>query len=269
MSAVQKFIELPTELIFNVLLALNDENLANVCQTNKRATNMCKDDSFWNKRIRHIFNYKLAKYKGKNSTYREMYDFFRRYNISRRYNTQTSFEVLLIHAADLGHLGIVKYLVEEKEADINYQKERALDNASFNGHLFVVKYLVAKGANIHSESENPLIYASYNGKLSVVRFLVTKGANIHARHDGALVQASARGHLPVIKYLLVKGANINAQDILTKAAFPRGLLVVKYLIEHGAEIHPETFENIKKLSIIHKEYLELAQYLEKYLERNL
>ncbi len=234
-SSTQQLTELPSDLVFNILLPLTDENLANMCQTNKAAADVCSNDLFWNERIKHIFDYKLAKYKGKDLTYKEIYDFFRRYDVSRRYNIQTPVDILLFKAAELGHLGIVKYLIKEKEANIHYEDDLALVNASYNGHLSVVKYLLARGANIH------------------------------ARNDEALVRASAQGNIPVIQYLLDNGADIKAQDILATAPFPRGLGVVKYLVNHGAIIYPKTFENIQKLSTKHKVYLELAQYLEQYI----
>ena len=53
-----------------------------------------------------------------------------------------------IEAAAKGHLDVLKYLIDEKNAPISFD---AVDHAAKNGHLAVVKYLVDKGAKIESE----------------------------------------------------------------------------------------------------------------------
>ncbi len=112
--------------------------------------------------------------------------------------------------AAVGSLDKVK---EEVEAgvDIEYTGSRAttaLAEASSNGHLTIVKYLISKGANIEtfSESGTPLLLASYEGHLDIVKYLVEKGAGKSVRNDysgeTALDSAAGNGHLDVVKYLI-------------------------------------------------------------------
>ena len=85
-----------------------------------------------------------------------------------------------------GELEIVKYLVEEKRANINKKEEKngcnALHCASMYGHLGIVKYLVEeKGANINEKEQDgktALHYASESGYLEIVKYLVEKGADL-------------------------------------------------------------------------------------------
>lgn len=55
----------------------------------------------------------------------------------------------LSRASYSGHLDIVKYLIEEKDADIHYRNDTAFRNACEGGYVEMVKYLIDKGTNIY------------------------------------------------------------------------------------------------------------------------
>jgi ankyrin repeat protein len=74
-----------------------------------------------------------------------------------------------------------------------------LFNASLDGSLEVVKYLVEQGADIHDNNDLVLIWA--RGHLEVVKYLVEQGADIHAKNDAALKWASENGYYEVVIYL--------------------------------------------------------------------
>jgi len=76
-----------------------------------------------------------------------------------------------------------------------------LKQASYEGHLNVVKYLVSKGADIHAGDDESLRWASYEGHLNVVKYLVSKGANVEAWDDWALQWAKVNNHTYVVNYL--------------------------------------------------------------------
>jgi ankyrin repeat protein len=85
-------------------------------------------------------------------------------------------EKALCWAAQYGHHNIVKFLIEHYAmAKPSEVLTRALDRATYNGHLEVVKELVKHGANIHGatgENGNVIAYAIERGHLDVVEFLV-------------------------------------------------------------------------------------------------
>ena len=161
--------------------------------------------------------------------------------------------------AAVGSLDKVK---EEVEAgvDIEYIGSRAttaLAEASFNGHLTIVKYLITKGANIEtfSESGTPLLLASDNGHLDIVKYLVEKGADKSVRNDysgdTALDSAAGSGHLDVVKYLIdfkieEESAFVTVETVLFWNASRGGHInVVEYLLkEKDVDIniasHPES-----------------------------
>lgn len=65
------------------------------------------------------------------------------------------------------------------------------------------------------EGISPLIAASSEGHLEVVKLLIAAGANVNGKDQDdttALMAASARGHLDVVKELVAGGAKVNEQN---------------------------------------------------------
>ena len=55
-------------------------------------------------------------------------------------------------------------------------------NASENGHLEIVKYLVERGADLNAKANSKstaLIYAYKEDHLEIVKYLVEHGANVY------------------------------------------------------------------------------------------
>ena len=93
--------------------------------------------------------------------------------VSKRYLQQAQWKKQgLWKLVEKGDADGVKYLVERCEADVYTRKDDALQLASHNGHLDVVRFLVECGADVHAHHGWALRWASWNGHLDVVRFLV-------------------------------------------------------------------------------------------------
>ena len=75
-------------------------------------------------------------------------------------------------------------MVQQKRIDIKLillTKNRFLLNASHNGHLNIVEFLVSHGANVNAKNNNnetPLHIAWKNGHKDIVEYLVSHGANV-------------------------------------------------------------------------------------------
>jgi len=71
-----------------------------------------------------------------------------------------------------------------------------------NGHMEMVKYLVARGANVRDDNDYALVWAAASGHLEMVKYLVSHGANVRAQDDKALRLSSTHARLAVINYLV-------------------------------------------------------------------
>jgi len=140
-----------------------------------------------------------------NEDIKTMYD---SYSIERLEN-------YLSDACFLGHIDKVKYLIEEKNVDINFNDDEAIREACRSGNLNVVQYLLTsptinKHSNVNNFSENginALASASIGGHLNVVKYLLTSNdllikADIYLQDNNAFKLACYRKHDDIIKFLI-------------------------------------------------------------------
>ena len=223
---------LSKDILIELAIELDLPDIINWCRLNKRFDEFtCKSDVFWRRKFIHDYG-DYSKVLG--LSWREFYKYVtvtkpndllwkgveknvlsyvvvalkRGANIN---NIRILFTPLS-KASKRGQLEIVKYLVEQGGADINFRNGQALGEASYDGQLEVVKYLVGQGMNDNAVVDQALMYASENGHLEVVKYLVENGADVRFADDYALRRASRNGHLEVVKYLVEHGADVHARD---------------------------------------------------------
>jgi ankyrin repeat protein len=127
----------------------------------------------------------------------------------------------LIYAAKSDENMIVKYLVIEREVDVNFQYngKTSLHYASMYGHFDVVKFLVKRGAEVNKQEDKTLLtalhYAGARGLLKIIKFLMDNGANSNLRDKQGktcLHYSVIFGDVEVVKYLTEKVEDVNAAD---------------------------------------------------------
>ena len=121
-------------------------------------------------------------------------------------------------ASQIGSLAGVKYWHAQDPSTIHQKRASYLNRtplhlSSLNGHLDIVKFLLAQGVEVDPEDyikSTPLMKASLNGHVDIVNALLDKGANLRLQ-DGfkntPLHYAVDAIQLPVIKVLVARGAD--------------------------------------------------------------
>ncbi|XP_076458680.1 ankyrin repeat and KH domain-containing protein 1-like isoform X4 [Babylonia areolata] len=160
----------------------------------------------------------------------------------------------LMEAAREGH-GEMVVLLLSHGADINAQteetQETALTLACCGGFKEVAEFLIKAGADLELGCSTPLMEASQEGHLDLVDFLLGEASNVHAQtgtNDTALTYACENGHTDVAMRLLSHGAFLEHESEggrtpLMKAARAGHLCTVKYLIKQGANVNRSTSTN--------------------------
>ena len=115
--------------------------------------------------------------------------------------------------------------------------------ASSKGDPQIVRALIAGKADVngcHSNGDTPLLRAAANGHLAIVRDLIAAGANLRGPplRPQALAEAAANGHPEVVKALIDAKANVNAEvrngdTPLLRAAAGGHLEIARTLIAAG------------------------------------
>lgn len=135
----------------------------------------------------------------------------------------------LPEAAAMGDLARVRELIEKNPAQANAFSPDGFPVvalAAFLGHLEVVQYLAAHGADINAVATNGSGYnaltgAVTSGHVAVVQWLLEHGADANYRYSAGyspLLTAAANGRLDIAKLLLAHGADPNATTSDGKSA---------------------------------------------------
>jgi len=159
--------------------------------------------------------------------------------------------VLQLHdAAAVGSLARVEELLAKQAAGAKaFSPDRfpAVALAAVFGHLEVVRYLAAQGADINAVSTNGTGYTALTGAVAsghtaIVEWLLQHGANANYRYASGyspLLTAAANGYLEIVKLLLACGADPHAvtndgKSAIGLATERKHTEVVAFLQSHSA-----------------------------------
>jgi len=143
-------------------------------------------------------------------------------------------DTALIQACKMGHLNIVKYLIDY---GISIDDIDVLSFPCKNEHCEVVKYLVKYMLEHEIDFDNKFVleWVIFHGWLEVVKILLEN--NCILLHNIALKEASEHGQIEIVQYLVKQGKyeKETLNEALEVAIFKEHLEIVKYLLEYGAK----------------------------------
>ena len=147
--------------------------------------------------------------------------------------THPEFDVsdVLQYAAQDGNLTRVKWLAEEKGADIHADQGYALVVASEAGHAPVVQWLMAQGCDPRPQSAWPLRAACKEGHLECVKLLM-QCPDIYTRactNKVPLVIAAINGHCDIVRFLVESDYLVGVDSALLAAGMYGYLDICKVL----------------------------------------
>jgi ribosomal protein S12 len=141
-----------------------------------------------------------------------------------------------------------------------YKDNKLLIGAAKYKELDLLNVALERGIDVHIDNEAALKAAVENQDHEITSFLLEKGANILAI-DQILINIYNKGNLDFVKYLLEHGANIHVHnEYLLIQSFKDGNLdFVKYLLENGADIH--SHNDYLLIQSFEKKDLDFVKYL--------
>ncbi len=159
-------------------------------------------------------------------------------------------------------IDIVKYLVEEKNVDVNIIDDIGscpLKEAVKGGSFEVTKYLLDKGADINFQMEENVTFlelAAQNNNPELVLLLIDNGCKVNVFDDFGntpLTTAAGHGNLNVVKVFVDNGANLEPGICKRKSCISRGQTplhaaswrnpeIMEYLIEQGADVNVQNLD---------------------------
>ncbi|XP_072016156.1 E3 ubiquitin-protein ligase MIB2-like [Amphiura filiformis] len=129
---------------------------------------------------------------------------------------------VLVAAAAKGDVSKVKELVSSNPRWVDFRDDdkgyTALHVSSHEGHIDVVKVLVAANANLEikdADGDTALAFSCYGNKPSITRFLLERGSSVHAVNrigKSSLHTAVGKGNSACASILINQGANVNLRD---------------------------------------------------------
>lgn len=168
-------------------------------------------------------------------------------------------------------VSVVRLLLA-KHADVNYVHpdtgETALAHAAKLGHIGIMKLLVEKNGDLTAGKSPPIVEAAVANKLECVQFILAHCKAIpQDQLSRALVSSAEIATLPLIEELVRAGADLNFEQdertAMMKAAKCNRYDLVQFLVNKGASVNFKSSKNdATALSLACSEgHMEIAQFL--------
>lgn len=115
---------------------------------------------------------------------------------------------LLLVAQEEDRLDMIQHLMTQYGFDIHYGEERLLRNASHQGQLAIVKFILSMGGNVHAVGDAAIQSAAYKGFPKVVKLLLNAGANAQVNNNLCIKAAFVNRDMESIQALVKAGVDV-------------------------------------------------------------
>ena len=173
-----------------IINRLNDKELGQVCQVNRYANSLCKNENLWMNRILKYYP-EAHKYKKEDKTWRDYY-----IQIASYLGKYSDIDEAMKEAARDGPKEIVELFIEKGATHWN----SGMANAVYVGHKDLVDFFIKKGANNWNWG---MERAAKGGHKELVDFFISKGAT---NWDWGMVYAAQGGYKELVEFFIKKGA---------------------------------------------------------------
>jgi len=173
-------------------------------------------------------------------------------------------------AAKKGYLDLMRYFIEQCNANIYNKDGLCLELAVKENHIDIVYYLFNRGKYIINSCNNALPFACAKGYVEIVQKFIENDRNCINK---ALNHACQEGQIDLIKYLIKESRDSNSlihynnDFALFTAIFYNQFETVKFLVEEcGANIHNANIHAENNSLIFSSGYdnLDIIKYLIKH-----
>ena len=223
-----------SDVNLDILLLLDDKSLMAVCNTNKEMYNICKNDTFWEEKVKMKFK-EAVPFKPINFTWRFYYDEL---------------------------IALSNYMAEQLDNDydriIEWMEEDLIGNTLEK--LYALQWLDALGYKV---SKNTAYEALFFGQIDVLDWLYSKGI-FPVESDAALYAIINGGSTKSLQWLADHGAYLNIDRILhfmqQGLKEPQIIEIFKWMIDLG--YYDEEFNSYSILhQMLYDGQFKVADYL--------
>jgi len=156
-----------------------------------------------------------------------------------------------------GRLKILEYL-DKQGGDITEDLESRVSDVIWAGNVKILKYLVRRGVLSLADGigEQHMDTACEEGKLEIIKYFGKLNSNLY-KIPGLI--AVSLEYPAITRHLVKKGAIPDVRSLVI-AVDIGDVALVQYLVEHGAQLTPESSKNLIRIAAKNNE-IDIVEYL--------
>jgi len=155
----------------------------------------------------------------------------------------------IIGAIQKGNAEDLRYLIEQKEVDVNTKINNDITLLHVAVHFSTIectKILISAGVDVNAKDSKgftPLHGAAESGQVECAKILISAGADINAKDNNDITpfyRAIFSGQVEIVEVFISTGADVNAKDskgFVPLLAALKHVEIVKFLISAGADVN--------------------------------